>query len=300
VGALRHYRHGTLEERLEVHSRVAELRNSGLPIREIALTLGISRRDVSYWLRVERPSRTVYNPDLTPRPELAYLIGAYLGDGRTAGEKDKKVRFKVANVWFAESLNTLVASILKAHIKPVKTEGGFYDVSYDSAKLYDFLQSDMKSQIPLIDSYPAMFLRGFFDAEGYVTQSLWHESRTMTAIRVGAANTNLEYLGHVRRMLAALGIASGLRRTNKAGQPMEIRGRGYFRKHDVFHVEIANLVSVKAFCEMVGFSIPEKENKLQDLLAIMSTLDECDRYNWFTERYEKVGRKWVPRAPSLS
>jgi intein-encoded DNA endonuclease-like protein len=297
MGALRHYRHRTLEERLEVHSRVAELRNSGLPIKEIALALGISRREVSYWLRVERPSRTVYNPDLTPRPELAYLVGAYLGDGRTAGKQDKKVRFKVADLCFAESLNGLVASILKAHVKPVKADGGFYDICYDSAKLYDFLQSDLASQIPLMESYPAMFLRGFFDAEGYVTQTLWHESRTMTAIRVGAANTNLEYLGHVRRLLAALGIASGLRRTNKAGQPMEIRGRSYFRKHDVFHVEIMNLGSVKAFCELVGFSIPQKENKLKDLLAIMSTLDESDRYEWFTGRYEKVGRKWVHRSP---
>ncbi len=120
----------------------------------------------------------------------------------------------------------------------------------------------------------------------------------MTAIRVGAANTNLDYLGHIRRLLATLGIASGLRSTNKAGQPMEIRGRTYFRKHDVFHVEIIDASSIQKFAELVGFSIPQKEEKLRDLLAIMSTLDEWDRYEWFTEMYERIGRKWVRRSAS--
>jgi hypothetical protein len=46
----------------------------------------------------------------------------------------------------------------------------------------------------------------------------------------------------------------------------------------------------------VDFSIPAKREKLQDLLAIMSIPDPMDRYDLFTERYEKVGRKWFRKS----
>ncbi|MGA2665887.1 MAG: hypothetical protein ABSF83_13185, partial [Nitrososphaerales archaeon] len=101
-----------------------------MSVKDVSEALGISRRDVSYWTRMKRPSRTIYAPDLTPRPELAYLVGAYLGDGRTAGEQDKKVRFKVADQEFAGQLNELVAKVIGAQSKPVPVEEGFYAVSY--------------------------------------------------------------------------------------------------------------------------------------------------------------------------
>jgi hypothetical protein len=169
-------------------------------------------------------------------------------------------------------------------------------VNYDSAVLYDYLQQTLEGQISLIDAFPAMFLRGFFDAEGYATQSLYQQSHTLTSISVGAANCNLEYLNLVRRLLSSLGIDSGLRVTNKAGQVMEIRGKAYFRKRDVYHVEVVNLGCVRAFRSQVDFSIPAKREKLQDLLAIMSIPDPMDRYDLFTERYEKVGRKWFRKS----
>src|SRR5271155_4669870 len=101
MGVLREYRHRTLEERLKLYSSVRELHGKGVLADEIGQALSMSREDVSYWLRVDRPSRNIYDPDLTPRPELVYLVGAYLGDGRTAGPQDKKVRFKVADIEFA-------------------------------------------------------------------------------------------------------------------------------------------------------------------------------------------------------
>jgi intein-encoded DNA endonuclease-like protein len=293
MGKLRQYRHRTLEERLKLHSQVQELRAKGLQVKEIAQALGMSRRDVSYWLRVKRPSRTVYAPDLSPRPELAYLVGAYLGDGRTAGEQDKKVRFNVADSAFADLLNELLAKVIRRNPKPVPLENGFYSVSYDSAVLYDYLQQPLSGQRSLIDYFPAMFLRGFFDAEGYVTLSIDRTSRTLLAIRVGAANCNLDYIDFVRRSLSILGISSTQRKTNKEGGTMEIRGRTYLRKRDVYHVEINNLNHVRAYGDQVGFSVPQKNEKLRDLLTIMTTLDPKERYEWFTSNYEKVGHRWL-------
>lgn len=163
---------GTLEERLELYPKVEELRPRGLQNRELAYELGISEQDASYWLRVERPSRENYVPDLNPRPDLAHLIGAYLGDGRTAGEQDKKVRFKVADLEFARLLNDLVAEVLLTEPKRVAVGRGFYCVDYDTAVLYDYLQQPLSCLIPVAESFPGMSLRGFFDAEGYATQTL--------------------------------------------------------------------------------------------------------------------------------
>jgi intein-encoded DNA endonuclease-like protein len=162
-------RHRTLRERLELYSRVRDLTSQGDEPKAVAAKMGISIDDVRYWLRVKQPSREVYVPDLSPGPDLAYLVGAYLGDGRTAGEQDKKVRFNVADPDFAELLNELLAKILRTSSKAVKMEYGFYSVSYDAAVLYDYLQQPLTDQLPLIESVPAMFLRGFFDAEGYVS-----------------------------------------------------------------------------------------------------------------------------------
>ncbi len=300
MGPPRHYRHRTLEERLKIHAEVATLRGSGMTVKEVADALGISRRDVSYWTRMNKPSRTVYNPDLTPRPELAYLVGAYLGDGRTAGPKDKKVRFNLADQEFADQLNELVAKVIGARLKTVPVEEGFHSVSYDCAVLYDFLQQPLSAQIPLAESFPAEFLRGFFDAEGYASQTIWPGSNALTAICVGAANCNLDYLDLARRLLATLGIPSEIRMTNKAGQPMEIRGRTYIRKRNVFHVRINEADYVEKFRDRVGFSVPEKKQKLADLVAIVSIPDEWDRYDRFTDLYEKKKRKWMRRGDASS
>jgi intein-encoded DNA endonuclease-like protein len=295
MGVLREYRHRTLEERLKLYSSVRELHGKGVLADEIGQALSMSREDVSYWLRVDRPSRNIYDPDLTPRPELVYLVGAYLGDGRTAGPQDKKVRFKVADIEFAKLLNTLTARILCAKEKPVTLERGFHCVDYDSAVLYDFLQQPLENLIPTIESNPNMFLRGFFDAEGYVTQTVNDSLQTLTAIRVGAANCVRDYLEIVGRFLSALGITWRIRVTNKAGQAMVIRGRTFYRKRDVYHVEITSSDCVKAFQAHVDFSIPEKKRKLADLISLISISDPIDRYQAFTMDYRRIGRKWFRR-----
>jgi intein-encoded DNA endonuclease-like protein len=288
--ARRHYRHRTLEERVKIRSEVARLRGSGMSVKEVSEVLGISRRDVSYWTRMNEPSRTVYNPDLSPRPELTYLVGAYPGDGRTAGQQDKKVRFKVADLEFAPLLNDLVAKVIGARLKSISLDGGFHSVSYDCAGLYDFLQQPLSAQIPLAETFPAEFLRGFFDAEGYASQTIRSGSGALTAISVGAANCNLDYLDLARRLLATLEMSSEIRMTNKAGQPREIRGRTYIRKRNAFQVRVDETDSVEKFQDRVGFSVPEKKQKLADLVAMMSIPDEWDRYNHFTDLYEKKGR----------
>jgi len=206
--------HGTLEERLELYRQANLFRTQGLPAPEIAERLGVTANYV-YWLWGNRPSREGYVPDLTPRPDLAYLTGAYLGDGRTAGEADRKVRFKVADRGFAELLNYFVAKILRTKPRRLTMEEEFHCVNHDSAVLYDYLQQPLERLLPVIESWPAAFLRGFFDAEGYVSPSLDHESKHFLGIMLGVVNTNPDYLGCVRRLLGNQGIQSTFRTTQR-------------------------------------------------------------------------------------
>lgn len=276
-----------------MYARVHELREKGLGVKEIAEALGMSRRDVSYWFRVNTPSRTVYAPDLSPRPELAYLVGAYLGDGRTAGEQDKKVRFKVADPAFAAQLNELVSKVVGAKLKPVTKEEGFFCVSYDSAVLYDYLQQPLQGLQSLIETSPAMFLRGFFDAEGYVSPRLSHSGRQFLGILLGVANTNPEYLGCIQLQLERMGIRVSGFRTHEAGEPMTIRGNTFVRKQEVRQLQLRGQNVAEVFQAQIDFSIPAKKNKLADLIWISKSLSMREGYAWFVSHYEVRNRRWV-------
>jgi len=62
---------------------------------------------------------------------------------------------------------------------------------------------------------------------------------------------------------------------------MTIRGKTFFRGRNVCHVEIGNLTSVRAFQSNADFSVPQKKDKLRDLVDMMSMLDPKERYEWF-------------------
>jgi intein-encoded DNA endonuclease-like protein len=260
---------------------------------EVAAEMGISVDDVNYWSRVKRPSTARYVPDLSPRPDLAYLLSAYLGDGRTAGEQDKKVRFNVADPAFADTLNDLVAKVLRAAPKKVTLEYGFYSVSYDAAVLYDYLQQPLQGHMSLIESFPGMFLRGFFDAEGYVSPILDHSEKELRGVIVGVANTNSEYLSCVQGILVRFGISSSDFKTHETGEEMTIRGRTFVRRHAVHQLRITKKSDIRLFQTHVDFSIPAKKQKLEDLIRITRDLDRADGYRWFLSHYELRSRKWV-------
>ncbi|MDA4135843.1 MAG: hypothetical protein OK449_02435 [Thaumarchaeota archaeon] len=293
MGSVKAYRHRSLAERLKLYSRVRELQAAGLRPSEIGREMGMCREDVRYWLRVDQPSRNVYAPDLNPRPELAYLAGAYLGDGQTAGPQDKKVRFKLADAAFAGMLNERVARILGAETKSIRMERGFHCVSYDSAVLYDYLQQPLEALQPLIDSSPAMFLRGFFDAEGHVSPRLDYSTRKFLGASLGVTNTNPDYLSCVQQLLEKLGIKSSNFRTHEVGEPMTIRGRTFIRKHEVRHLQLRGQNHAETFQARIDFSIPAKKQKLADFIWISKSLTMTDGYAWFVSHYELRNRRWI-------
>jgi len=282
-----------LEERQRIYFEVKRLASSGLSYPEIGRRLGIHRDLVRmYNLRTTAPWVERYNPDLSPSPALAYLIGFWLGDGRDAvGEK--KVRFQLADKQQLDYVNIVTAKLLDREPKPIRMEGQFYAVDYDTALMYDYLAQPLEELLPCIKAYPSQFLRGFFDAEGYIT---FHPATGASlVIELGVANTNLDYLDLVQNLLDSLGMTVRRRVTNKKGGIMTIRGRSFVRKHDVWHLCIRRLEDIPRFSRKVGFANARKAGKLRDAVGMLR-LSPHDRCAWFLDHYAKRGRFWVRNA----
>ncbi len=284
--------YGTLEERLGLYERTLRLRKLGYSYAKIGGILRVGKGAVISWVKVTKPERVnSYNPDLSPSPDLSYLIGFYLGDGRSAGEQ-KKVRFKLADKAQMEYINGLVAGLLRRQPKHIGMDGPFYVVDYDSVVLSDYLESSLEELRACVVRFKRDFLRGFFDAEGYASCGVNVRSKSTGAVFVGVANTKIGYLGLVRELLDSLGIRGNLRKTNEKGQLMTIRGGTWARRHDVYHLVIWRKDAVRRFHELVGFQNATKAGKLDDLVALID-MPYGERYAWFTSRYRKEGRKWV-------
>ena len=225
----------SLRRRLGLYEKALRLHKKGLTRSQIGNELGVGKDTVGIWLRGGKPKRVSrYEPDLTPSRDLAYLAGFYVGDGKEAGE-EHKVRFGLADPEQLDYVGGLIAKLLGREPKPLAMEGGFYVVQYDSVALSDFLHHDMEWLAEYLRDFVPDLLRGFFDAEGYVSPVINFERAPLDSVIVGAANTNMEYLKTVATLLSGLGIWSRMRATNKRGQTMTIRGKTWTRKRDVYH-----------------------------------------------------------------
>ena len=282
----------SLQERIELYERAMALHRRGLTSGEIRRALGVSWYEVGSWLRGIRPKRVRrYEPDLSPRKALAYVAGFYLGDGKEAGEEHKD-RFGLADPEQLQYVGGLVAKLLGRSPKPLGMDGGFYVVQYDSVVLSDFLHHDIEWLAEYLKDFVPDFLRGFFDAEGYVSAVLNLRRASLDSMVVGAANTNTQYLETVRALLFGLGIRSSIRATNKRGQTMTIRGKTWIRRHDVFHCIINGWDDGARFQNTVGFRNKAKAEKLGDLISLKNKPPRS-RYDWFTTNYAKRGRRWL-------
>ena len=158
--------------------------------------------------------------------------------------------------------------------------------------LSEYLESPLDKLRECIDIFKRDYLRGFFDAEGYVTCSANVGSMRIDGVHIGVANTRIDYLNVANELLAELGIQGRFRTTNKKGGKMTIRGKTWTRRHDVHHLASYRFEDVRRFHKLVGFRNSTKAEKLRDLIKFMG-MPPRERYHWFVSRYRKDGRKWV-------
>lgn len=277
-----------------LYREALRLRSLGLSYRAIARIMGVDRGQLRKWIvRRTPPKYERYTPNLTPSADLSYLIGFYLGDGARSGNQ-KKVRFKITNKEHLELLSQIIGNILHSSPKQLKYDGHFYIMSYDSAKLYDFLQKPLRQLRTSILGTPNEFLSGLFDAEGSVNPNLNHKKRIFSTVVIGLTNTNIEILEFARSQLKRLHIESKLVPTNKAGQIMKINGHEYVRRNDVYQIRIVNRHSLLGFQKLIGFRMSSKKQKLDDLLKIITENETAkEKYATLVNRYVLVNRRWL-------
>lgn len=141
-------------------------------------------------------------------PEICQLLGYFLGDGNiyknTIEFKDER-----KNVLLAYKKLIKEASNLDSNLSPVKNKN-CYKLRVNNkyfAELMDLISSDYTKLASLPNEMIASFIKGFTDAEGYVSKS---------RPRVSIAQKNEDILVFIQLLLKRFGIKSCIRKSKRA------------------------------------------------------------------------------------
>lgn len=134
------------------------------------------------------------------------------------------------------------------------------------------------------------FLRGFFDADGSVQGNL----KKGASVRLGQAD--LERLKTVQRMLSRLGIVSSIYQGRKPEGWYKLPdGNGGMREYfcNEMHELVISRDNIAIFRERVGFEEPEKQARLDELLASYSRSPNTERFEVSVRAIVPLGEKDV-------
>lgn len=257
-------------ERIQKH--MFQLRESGMSYLKITQELAeefnvsVSKATVLRWCKGKHNTfNKTKRVNLEPSPELAYIVGAYLGDASVSERNYQyRIRLKVIDRDFAQSFERALKSIgAKPRIgfehNQDRTDRWWVEVT--NKELFMFLKGPKDMLFEVARVYSREFLRGFFDSEGTVVFN--RESRTL---QVSASNYDLEVLTLCEKLLKKLNIDSKIYLHRKKGTPVNIRGKMYQYNSDLYRITILRRQSVLNFYREVGFSIQRKQHKLKEAL----------------------------------
>jgi intein-encoded DNA endonuclease-like protein len=267
------------ELRIKLYNDVIALRRGGLMYRgiigEVWRRYGVrlSKSHISYWLRgIHNPYNGRRIPSLEllkPSEELAYVIGAKVGDGYVGkksrvrkGYNDVMIGLKAKDREFVEEFGRCLAKVLnRREIRPrYRRSLGRYVVEVRSQTLYELLRKPvdlerLKKYIEHCERCVAAFLRGFADSEGCVDKNGY----------ITIYNTDLRPLTYVKELLRRLGIES-------TGPRIHVRrgtifydprmGKKYSCNKDVYVIYIRASSNIN-FYRYIGFTITRKQMRLE-------------------------------------
>jgi intein-encoded DNA endonuclease-like protein len=268
------------ELRIKLFDEVNRLRRDGLTYKEIIEEIWrrhgvrLSKSNVSYWIRgIHSPYNGRHIPSiefLEPSMELAYVIGAKLGDGYATrrrriikGYNDVTIGLKVKDRDFAEEFGRCLEKVLGR--RPIKlryrNDVGKYVVEIYSQTLYELLKkpidlNKLKKYIEHCERCVATFLRGFVDSEGHVNKKGY----------IYISNTDYGLLEYVKDLLKRLGIES------TGPWPKRLQGKTFYDpktmkrytyKKECFHIYIGAGSNIN-FYKNIGFTIRRKQRRLEN------------------------------------
>ena len=247
---------------------------SNIPRQNLySLVHGWIKRGVSPY----NETKTASIKRLRPSPELAYILGATLGDGtwRKRGTKAEillRVRDYDFALAYARCYNVVEGKRNGEPVEPhFSDKSKFWIVSITSITLYNLLEPfkvlKIKKFVEANVNTISAFIRGFFDAEG--TCSNRKHNRGLYC-----SNKNRRLMQYIKKLLRDIGIESKLSRRPKKTS----KGR-------LTYIWILKIYgrNIKRYADLVGFEIKRKRDRLQEIIN-----DERYQVRYFMEFLDEI------------
>jgi intein-encoded DNA endonuclease-like protein len=287
-----------------LYNEAEELASKGLgPVAvarrlSVVHSLSLSPGTIRHWMVGDRKPqrRNVFKPGSSP--SLSYIIGANKGDGCTL-VKTGLVKLEVTDMDFAQTFDANMATLFSRTIPNkifVRRRAGrlpMYIVKYSSRQLTELLRRPVSELVVLASAFPREFLRGFFDAEGFVSVTAGNLFR----VDVGLDNTEQYLLVRVGTILRkSFNLDSMIQRKRESGSIMSIRGHTFLKRRTSFCLTIRRMDGIKRFGNLVGFSISRKQQKLVDALEVLQLKGQRNRLVAWKHLYFKQKGEWIRRG----
>lgn len=291
-----------LEKRVELYNEAVDLRETGLSPRAIEKVLrskygySVAAQNINKWVyHNARPDTRANIPNLTPSPQLSYFLGAFKGDGYDYLDLKKRiyrVGFRVKDRDFLERVSRVVTYVLRRRRISLWTVTGargagdlYYVFTVTSWALRKFLRGSLSALLAVALKYPRDFLRGVFDAEGFV--SVGKDGKRLR-IYIGMAMSDRRILSTVQRTLIdyfGLKVTGPYR--NKSG-PRVVQGHVAKFRRDVFVIHISSLQDIEGFATNVGFAMKRKRDRLREALNLLHSHDSTEALEIWRSRVRNV------------
>jgi len=266
-------RYRSLGERLLLYEEVLRLQQKGLGYKRISKTL-----EEMYGVRLN-PGMICnwiggrHNPlgrcnKIIQSPELAYVIGGWLGDGTLALDRRNckhHVILRVKDFDFATEWGRCLATAfgIKKPYRPVWDKvNRRWSVKASSILLHMILSRARNNPwitSPYLEEYPAEALQGLFDAEGNVDGAFYH---------IRLRNAEMQLLKLARHLLQKLDVNSKIYTWKQQLYVKDPKSKKiYQRKQNIAYcLVISRRENIVRFAKKVGFRIRRKQKALEGLL----------------------------------
>jgi intein-encoded DNA endonuclease-like protein/predicted DNA-binding protein YlxM (UPF0122 family) len=253
--------------------------------RKIAEKLGLSAVYVGrllryYGISCGKEPPNLRRVDLSPSPELAYVLGAVLGDGSAFGVKrGYAIVLRATDYEFVEFFNENLSKLLKREklypVRVIRREGvkPIYEVQGYSKVLSAFILKGSRDQIEnVVSKYPREFISGIFDSEGCVYIK-WEGNRLEKKVFI--SNSDHGLLELCASILAKLGIEGHIYIDKQAkGRTSFIRKHPVITKKDCYKLQFRSKKAITSFAKKIEIHVKRKREKLNLLLREMDKINE--------------------------
>jgi len=273
------------ELRIKLYDRVMALRQLGLKIRDVIKQeygIELSMGQISQWVRgLHSPydGRRAPLPEevLEPSEDLAYVIGAVCGDGyvglvrRHEGYTRAIIHLRAKDKEFVEEFAIRIGRVLnRPPHKPkiLRSTGRYYYTQVKSKTLYKLLKKPvdlerLRKYIEHCDKCIAAFLRGFFDAEGSISENG----------SIHLVNSDYRLLKYVQSLLGRFEILTTRPYLQyQRGSITHSNGKRYIRRHDVYYIYVKQSCNTW-FYKYIRFTIRRKQERLVNYLRRIGRLE---------------------------